>query len=180
MSAKKEATEAAPGVAPVKSKKKLIIIGAVVGVLVLGGAGAGAMLFLGKDGDAPAAEEHAAAQDTGHGHGAGAPREAIYIDLEPAFVVNFQDAKGRTKFLKAGINVVTRDLPTSEALGKHMPAIRNGLVMLLSKQIYEDLLPQEGKEKLRGEVLTEVRGALTKELPAAEVEDVLFTSFVMQ
>lgn len=178
MSAKKEATAAAPEPAPVKSKKKLIIIGAIVGVLVLGGAGAAAMLLLGKDVDAKAAGEHATAKEVGHA--AAAPREAIYIDLEPAFVVNFQDAKGRTKFLKAGINVVTRDTPTSAALGKHMPAIRNGLVMLLSKQIYEDLLPQEGKEKLRGEVLAEVRNALTKELPAAEVEDVLFTSFVMQ
>jgi flagellar FliL protein len=178
MSAKQEVAEAAPSAAPAKSKKKPILIGAIVGVLVLGGAGAGAMLLLGNSDETPAAGEHAVASEGNHE--AAVPREAIYIDLEPAFVVNFQDTKGRTKFLKAGINVVTRDLPTSEALGKHMPAIRNGLVMLLSKQIFEDLLPQEGKEKLRGEVLAEVRNALTRELPAATIEDVLFTSFVMQ
>lgn len=175
MSAKKQSAEAGQAAAPAKSKKKMIIIGGLVGVLVLGGGGAAALLLLGKGGDEHAEGEHAAAAQE-----AAAPREAIYVNLEPPFVVNFQDAKGRTKFLKADINVVTRDLATSDALTKHKPAIRNGLVMLLSRQIYEDLVPHEGKEKLRTEVLTEVRTALTKELPTAEVEDILFTSFVMQ
>lgn len=178
MSAKKESKEAQESAPPAKGKKKLIIILAAVGVLVLAGAGAGVAMFMSK-GDAGHGDAEHATEADGKAEVA-APREAIYVNLEPDFVVNFQDSKGRTKFLKAGVNVVTRDLATSEALGKHMPAIRNGLLMLFSRQIYEDLVPHEGKEKLRAEVLAEVRGTLTRELPAAEVEDVLFTSFVMQ
>ena len=67
-----------------------------------------------------------------------------------------------------------------EAITKHMPMIRNALVLLFSRQVYEELLPHEGKESLRAKALEEVKLVLDREYGSSEVEDILFTSFVMQ
>jgi flagellar FliL protein len=60
-----------------------------------------------------------------------------------------------------------------------MPAIRNSLVLLLSRQVYDELLPDEGKEKLRGEALAAVQGVLQAQLGKPGIEDLYFTNFVM-
>jgi flagellar FliL protein len=150
-------------------KKKIIIIGALAALLLVGG-GVGAMLMMG--GDEEAATEAAAAE-------AEKPAEAVYIDLKPEFVINFRDRNNRTKFLKAEMAVSTRDTDVEEAVTRHMPAIRNNLVLLLSRQIYEDLIPNEGKEALRQQALVEVQTVLEAEIGKPGVEDLYFSNFVM-
>ncbi len=150
-------------------KKKIIIIGALAALLLVGG-GVGAMLMMG--GDDEAAAEAAAAEEE-------KPAEAVYIDLKPEFVINFRDRNNRTKFLKAEMAVSTRDTDVEEAVTRHMPAIRNNLVLLLSRQIYEDLIPNEGKEALRQQALVEVQTVLEAEIGKPGVEDLYFSNFVM-
>jgi len=149
-------------------KKKIIIIGALAALLLVGG-GVGAMLMMG--GGDEAAAETAAAEEK--------PVEAVYIDLKPEFVINFRDRNNRTKFLKAEMAVSTRDTDVEEAVTRHMPAIRNNLVLLLSRQIYEDLIPNEGKEALRQQALVEVQTVLEAEIGKPGVEDLYFSNFVM-
>lgn len=150
-------------------KKKIIIIGALAALLLVGG-GVGAMLMMGG-GDEAAAESAAAEAEK--------PVEAVYIDLKPEFVINFRDRNNRTKFLKAEMAVSTRDTDVEEAVTRHMPAIRNNLVLLLSRQIYEDLIPNEGKEALRQQALAEVQSVLEAEIGKPGVEDLYFSNFVM-
>ncbi len=158
-------------------KKKIVII-AMVALLVLGGGGA-AMLLLGGaesddvavDGDEANVEEAAEIQPKG---------DPIYVSLDPAFVVNFLDKHARTKFLKAELNVVTYDEDVQAAIAKHMPVIRNNLILLFSRQLYEDLVPHEGKETLRAEALAQVQTVIQQQLGKPGVEDLFFTSFVMQ
>ena len=127
------------------------------------------MLMMG--GGDEAAAETAAAEEK--------PVEAVYIDLKPEFVINFRDRNNRTKFLKAEMAVSTRDTDVEEAVTRHMPAIRNNLVLLLSRQIYEDLIPNEGKEALRQQALVEVQTVLEAEIGKPGVEDLYFSNFVM-
>ena len=157
------AETAAPAEPTGGSNKKLIIIIAVVVLLALGGGGAAFMLSGGDDAAVPAAAA-----------------DPIYIPLDPAFVVNFQDKNQKTKFLKAELNVVTYNEDVPEAVMKHMPAIRNNLILLFSRQLYEDLLPHEGKEVLRAEALAEVQSVIEKQVTGSGIEDLFFTSFVMQ
>lgn len=149
-------------------KKKIIII-AVVALLAIGG---GAAFMLAGGEQAVAADGEAAAEVE--------KAEAIYIPLDPAFVVNFQDKNNRTKFLKAELNVVTHEEDVPDAIAKHMPAIRNNLILLFSRQLYEELMPHEGKETLRAEALAEVQSVLKAQTGSDGVEDLFFTSFVMQ
>ena len=184
--------------------KKLILI-VVIAVLVSAGAAVGATLLLtgGKDkeiaakhqkGDAKKADEDSeeASEDSAEESEDSAEEDdeqskegagPTYVSLDPAFVVNFQDQKKRTKFLKAEISVVAGSAKAQEALTLHMPAVRNSLVMLLSRQVFEELATNEGKEKLRTEALDAVKEVVKKQTSkktAQAVKDLYFSSLVMQ
>lgn len=176
--------------------KKLIII-VVLAVLVSVGAAVGATIMLmgGKDKEVAAkhdkgGDEEGAGEDEEEGEesaeeegGEDGKVGPTYVALEPAFVVNFQDAKKHTKFLKAEISVVAGSPKAQEALTLHMPAVRNSLVLLLSRQVFEDLATNEGKEKLRAEALAAVQDVVKQQASkktAKAVKDLYFSSLVMQ
>ena len=52
--------------------------------------------------------------------------------------------------------------------------------MMFSAQRYEDLISREGKEKLRAETLAEIKSALEKNQAKSDIEDIYFTTFVIQ
>ena len=58
--------------------------------------------------------------------------------------------------------------------------IRNSVVLLLSQQTYETLIEHEGKEALRVTVRDTIRSVLEESAGEPIVEDVYFSSFVMQ
>lgn len=156
---------------PAPSSKKLIII-VTVAVLVAVGAAVGITLML-TGGQSTTAEGEAVAEEEAP------PAESMYVELTPEFVINFRDRNDRQKFMKAEMSVSTTDEDVAEAVERHMPAIRNSLVLLLSRQVYEDLQPHEGKEKLRAEALAEVQAVLEAEIGKPGVTDLFFSSLVM-
>lgn len=161
-----------------KAGKKTLLFG-LLGLVLVGGGAAAFFLMGGSDDaaeDAVAEEAKAAPQQPTE------TRQAHYFSLDPAFVVNFQDQeqRGRARFLQVTIDAMTRDEAVLDAIKTHMPVIRNNLVLLLSRQSYEALVPHEGKEKLRSEALAEIQTVLMQEIGEPGVEAVYFTSFVMQ
>jgi flagellar protein FliL len=185
---------AKPAAASGGSKKLIIIV--VVAVLVSVGAAVGVTLALmggghkdkevasKHEGEEVADEEDEEGEESADEGGEGAKAAApTYVALDPAFVVNFQDKKQRTKYLKAEISVVASTAKVQEALTLHMPAVRNSLVLLLSRQVFEDLESNEGKEKLRSEALHAVQDVIkeqTTKKTAKGVKDLYFSSLVMQ
>ena len=111
--------------------------------------------------------------------------------MTPNFTINFT-VNGRQRYLQAAITLLYRDPALESLLTLHMPAIRNGLVMLLSSKNFDELQTPEGKEQLKLDALVVIQNLLKKEqdalvasgttegLPAGNVEQVLFTNFVMQ
>jgi len=192
--------EKAPAAAKGGSKKKLLIIIAAA-VLVLGGAGGGAFFFLNKghadeevtadadEGEEAAAEEHDAkdskkakskSKKDKKGKKAEVKAPALYVKYEPPFVVNF-DAKGVMRFLQVSMEVMTRDAATSEVIKLHEPKIRNNMLMLLGSQTSETIGSMEGKEGLRKQALETIAKVVEEEGgEGKKVEDIYFTSFVMQ
>jgi flagellar FliL protein len=61
-----------------------------------------------------------------------------------------------------------------------MPAVRDAIIMLFSSKTEDDLLPQEGKEKLRADILKTIRDTLEELTGTPGVEAVYFSNFVMQ
>lgn len=105
------------------------------------------------------------------------PDGIAYVELAPAFVTNFQAPKIR--FLKADVSLKVKGSATAEAIKYHLPFIRNNLVMLFSRQSEESLNSPEGRQHLKEEALQEVISVLQTESAAAEVQEVLFTSFIV-
>ncbi len=109
-----------------------------------------------------------------------APEATQYVDLKPAFVVNYGGA-GRLRYLKTEISLRVAAGPEgASAIRHHMPYIRHTLVMLLSRASQEDLSSMEGREMLRQEALEAVREVLVEEEGEQQVVDLLFNSFVVQ
>lgn len=106
-------------------------------------------------------------------------KQAIYYKMDPPFVVNFQGQTGN-RFLQVTIELMTYDQAVVAAVEKHMPVIRNNIVFLLSSVNYEQISTIEGKQKLRADTLAEVQKVLKDKIGKPGVEEVYFTSIVMQ
>ena len=105
---------------------------------------------------------------------------AIYVEFNPPFVVNF-DAKGVMRFLQVSIQVMTRDHETSEMVKLHEPKIRNNMLLLLGSQTLDTISTTEAKEELRKKALETIAKIVEDEGgEGKKVEDLYFTSFVMQ
>lgn len=190
---------AAAAAPPPKSKKMLIII--VAAVVALAAAGGGAYMFLGHKADDESAEsddsgDEAAADEEakpakkskkGDKKGKKGKKDepkapAIYVKLDPPFVVNFE-AQGVMRFLQVTVEVLTRDPHVAEMVKANDPRIRNDLLMLFGSMSSTDLKTNEGKEKLRTDALAVVAKIVAEESDAEtgkKVEQLFFTSFVMQ
>jgi flagellar FliL protein len=83
------------------------------------------------------------------------------------------------RFLQISMEIMGKDQKGIDSVQKNMPLIRNNLLLLMSNRDYQSLMSREGKDKLRQEALTEIR-AVQKKQGGADVEDLLFTSFVVQ
>jgi flagellar FliL protein len=109
----------------------------------------------------------------------GTPRVAMYMDFDQPFVVNFQD-EGQMRYLQISVSVMTKNPKVVEEMKRHMPLIRNNLVMLFSGQTREGVISREGKEKIRKDAEAEVQKILKEQTGNPGVKALYFTSFVMQ
>lgn len=179
--------------APAKSKKLLII--ALAGVLVLALAGGGAWFFFAK--------QKAATEDG---------EEAVQVVEQkgpPTFmpldnmVVNLADPGGE-RVAQIGITLELMDAKATEKVKMYLPAIRSGILILISQRTAEELLQREGKELLAADILFEAsrpflpEGGNAKPKPKKDadkakkktsdkaaadgspVRGVLFSSFIVQ
>jgi flagellar FliL protein len=112
------------------------------------------------------------------GHGEGEGKAAVFTPIDPPLVVNFEEGSA-VRFLQISMEIMAKDQKGLDSVQKNMPLIRNNLLLLMSNRDYQSLMSREGKEKLRGEALAEIR-AVQKKQGGDDVEDLLFTSFVVQ
>jgi flagellar protein FliL len=119
----------------------------------------------------------AVASSGGHGE-EGAAKTVVYYAIDPPLVVNFEDGSV-VRFLQITMEVMGHDQKAIDSVQKNIPLIRNNLLLLMSNRNYQSMMSREGKEKLRQEALTEIREVLKKQ-GGGDVDDVLFTSFVVQ
>lgn len=167
-----EETETGSG----KKKLKMMLL-ILVGVLVVVGVSVGGTLFLLSPGsDASADESEMSEADMEAAVDAG---PANYLAMQPAFVVNYNNA-GRTRFLQLELSLVSRDSVAIDTANMHMPLLRNNLLQTLAEQDFETLKTVEGKEQLVESLTATVQATIEEKLGRPGFETVLFRSFVMQ
>ncbi|TCV94158.1 flagellar FliL protein [Luteibacter rhizovicinus] len=153
-----------PTTPPRKGKGMFIVVGALV-VLAIGGIGGWMMM------------KHSAAG--GQASAAKSNVPAVYLQLDPAFVVNFQD-ENALRFLQVGVNVMSHDAEAIKATKEADPEIRNALLMLFSAQDFKSLSDVKGKQKLQAAALAEIQRVLKDKIGRPGIDAVFFTSFIMQ
>lgn len=156
---------------PAGGKKKMIIMIAVI-VVLLGGGTAGTLYFTGMLGGG-------AKHDAEAKHEEPKKKEPIYFAFEQPFTVNFETETG-LRFLQVGVELMSFDPLAIEAVKTHTPVIKNNIIMMFSNQTFDTLVSREGKEQLRAQTLKEIQAILQKYYGKPGVEEIYFTSFVMQ
>jgi flagellar FliL protein len=155
-----------------KGGKKLVLILAIVGLLlaVAGGAAvfvmkrnAAAAAAAEEEGDEPSSEHARARKKVAH------VAPPTFLPLE-AFVVNLADRE-QERYAQIGITLQVDDPQVAEQLKAYMPAIRNGVLMILAHKTSTELLDREGKLKLADEIMRESVRPLGIELDDEDVDE---------
>ena len=189
-----EKAESPPVVAPKSpGHMKLVIVGAVALFVALVGAQV-AVPFLNNiiaggahaaDGEEEALAEEVIADEEPEEEPAEELDEeeplapAVYTALDPPFVVSFDDEDG-ARYLQLTLQAMARNEETIAAVKQHAPAIRNSVLFMLSGYELEVLTTQAGKEQLRHELLVAANEILTKNQVDEGIEELYFTSLVIQ
>lgn len=103
-----------------------------------------------------------------------------YIELKP-FVTNFGEVRaGPLRFVKAEITLQLADDGSHLDVEKHTAHIRNDLIFLLNEQQESDLATIEAQAVLAQKALRTVQAIMVAETGKPHVEDLFFTSLVIQ
>jgi flagellar FliL protein len=148
-----------------KSPKKLIMM--IVAALILVAAGGGVTFFLMKGEKAEHVDE------------AAVHAEKLYFDMSKPIVVDFPKGAA-VQHGRITVSMLVEGAETIAVLKKNEPMIRNNLLMLIGAQAPESLNTREGKELLGKAMLDDVTAVLVKMAGNGKVDEIFFTSFVMQ
>jgi flagellar protein FliL len=181
-------------VAPLRSKKRLILIGAGVLVLLLAAGGGAAWYHFNKPAPESAEQdaeatgddkadgaEHAEKDKTMRAELRNAP---TFVPLDP-FTVNLADREAE-RYAQVGMTLELADPKAGDLLKAYMPAIRNNILLTLSAKSAGQLMEHEGKLQLAAEL----RAAALKPLgyvvrkgqddDEAPIRAVHFSNFIIQ
>jgi flagellar protein FliL len=149
---------------------KRILLTVLIALIAAGAAGAGVWFFMARATPAPAPAQAAAP---------GPLALPLFFPLEP-MTVNLQSDDGQQHYLRIGLTLKLDDPKVQQALTDHMPEVRSRILLALSNKHPEDLAPLDGKRALATELKTLIEQPTDKGDAPIQVEDVLFTEFVVQ
>ena len=147
------------------SRRNLIIIAAAVAILLAGAAGV--RLFLIDDEEVPA---EPVAVKSAH---------PLYQNIG-TLVVNLVDDEGETHYMQVDVTVMTHSAKAAKTLEHYVPVLRNAFLEMFSTHTYKDMLVPVKREELRVKSRELVQHVAMKKMKQSQIDDVLFTSLVIQ
>jgi flagellar FliL protein len=176
-----------------KKGKRILLIGGMLLLVTGGGAGAAlyardAGLFRGghapdlprlvlRDG-VPRSEAARYFSPTGDKRPDPSKFQPTYFPIPESFTANLRDDSG---FVQASVGVSTYyDERVIANLERHQMAVRSAILLALTDQDAATLSTTRGKEVLKGELRTAVNDVLKAKEGFGGIDDVYFTSFVIQ
>ncbi|MFQ5579255.1 MAG: flagellar basal body-associated protein FliL [Nitrospiria bacterium] len=162
------------------SPMKLILI--AIGALMLGAGGSFFLLNKPPAKEATAVEGEAKGKEKAKEEAVEEAEEGVEIEteeiiifnLEP-FVVNLSDSP-ESRYLKVTLNLDLIKAEYADDVTKHLPQIRDSLLILFSSKKYAGIRTVEGKMELRDEILQRINGVFGKK----KVKMAYFMDFVTQ
>ena len=166
---------APPDAAAKPPSKKMAMIGAIVAVLVLGGGGAG--WYFTQSGGEEAEEPAKPAKKKKKA--AKAPAPPVFAPLE-VFTVNLQPDGEDEHMLQVGITLEMAGQEQADVIKANMPKVRSRVLLLLSAKKASELTTVDGKTKLAEEVMEAIKKPFAEHEDSQEVNEVMFTQFIIQ
>ncbi|MBZ9556982.1 MULTISPECIES: flagellar basal body-associated protein FliL [unclassified Modicisalibacter] len=154
-----------------KRRKPWWLLGLLI-ILISVACSAGVYFLLESRGSGAGAESAQAAEPV-------EPEIPIFVTVKP-FTVNIQSDDYSQRLLYIGLSIKVADEASKDLLESHMPQVRSRLLMLLSSQNADDLVTPEGKQRLTGEILALFDKPFSDPQPPLNVDDVLYTDFIVQ
>jgi flagellar protein FliL len=114
----------------------------------------------------------------GHG-GEGEGAEAsgpTYVEMTPKFIINLVDPK---KYLMINVQLLVEGPENIAKVKKHMPILRNDMIMMLSNLHASDVQTMEQREALRLKTRQLIIDILTKIQNPDGFRDVYFSEFLV-
>ena len=167
---------APPDAAAKPPSKKMAMIGAIVAVLVLGGGGAGWFLMQGDKGGEEAEESAKPAKKKKKAKVVAPP---VFAPLE-VFTVNLQPDGEEEHMLQVSITLEMAGQEQADLVKNNMPKVRSRVLLLLSAKKASELTTVEGKTKLAEEIMEEIKKPFAEHEDTQEVNEVMFTQFIIQ
>lgn len=109
------------------------------------------------------------------------PAITLYVEMGKPFITHIGEPASKLAYLKADVSLRVSSDAAQTALVTHMPRLRHELVMLFGEQTdVSNLASTQAQEALREEARTRINKVLADQKTENEVQDVLFTTFVVQ
>lgn len=102
-----------------------------------------------------------------------------YVALDTPIIVNIF-TRDTVHFLRVTAEFKLSKPELAGTLKAHLAAIRHDLILLLSEKRYFELTTVQGKTRLREEALTAVQQIMKEQTGESVVEEIYFTSLVLQ
>jgi len=107
--------------------------------------------------------------------------DAMYVKLTKGLVLNYgEPSLARLRYLKVDVHARVKSADDADAVEYHSPALQDILVSIFCAQDEDSVASAEGKEEIRAQVLSAFQKLIKKEEGETIVQDVLFTSFIVQ
>ncbi|KKO47023.1 flagellar basal body-associated protein FliL [Arsukibacterium ikkense] len=160
-------------------KKILLLAGAVLVVLIL--AGGAFFYFLGADSSQAETDFQGSGVNPAadSGRPTGPEGNALYVALPRPFVFNVPGSS-RDRLVQIKVQLLVRGKNNETLALRHIPLIEASLLASFSSANADELVTTTGKDAVKNKALSDLQQALLEVSGTVVVEEVLFTSFVMQ
>jgi len=106
-------------------------------------------------------------------------KKPSYVSLGEAMVLNLSNNK-KLSFLQLKADVLVSSDDAQEIVQANIPAIRHQLIVLLSEQSAIDMRTPVKREEVRQLATAQVRSLIEEMTANKDIEEVLFTVFLVQ
>lgn len=103
-----------------------------------------------------------------------------YVSLGKPMVLNLATDGRRLAFLQIQADVLVKDDEAKEVVEANIPAIRHKLIVMLSEQNATDMKTPAKREEIRKQVTDAVRDMIEEMTNNNDIDEVLFSSFLVQ
>lgn len=103
-----------------------------------------------------------------------------YVSLGEPLVLNLTTEGTRLSFVQLKADVLIKDEGDTDLVKLHIPALRHQLILMLSEQNAADMKTVAKREQLRQKISEKMRSVFKELTGKDDIEEVLFSSFLVQ